>query len=118
MNKKILVVDDSSLARMMMRNIMNTHFPDVELIEAVSGAEALQISHGQHPDIALLDYNMPDINGLDLALELMQNHPDMKMYLVTANAQEATRQRAEAAGVGFVTKPIDASQLEPILRQG
>lgn len=118
MSQKVLVVDDSNLARMMMRNVMNKHFPAVELLEAGSGAEALQISRDQHPDIALLDYNMPDINGLDLALELMHTHPDMHMYLVTANVQEATRQRADAAGVGFVTKPVDATQLEPILTRG
>ncbi|MGC9520065.1 MAG: response regulator [Desulfuromonadaceae bacterium] len=118
MGQKVLVVDDSNLARMMMRNVINTHFPDVELLEACSGIEATRICADQHPDVALLDYNMPDTNGLDLALELMHAHPDMAMFLVTANVQEATRQRAEAAGVGFITKPVDVGQLEPILTRG
>lgn len=118
MTQKVLLVDDSSLARMMMRNLLNKEFPGVELLEANSGTQARQICREQNPDTALLDYNMPDINGLDLALELMQTNPEMEMYLVTANVQEATRQRAESAGVGFVTKPVDATQLAPILMRG
>ena len=118
MSQTVLVVDDSSLARMMMRTLMSKNFPDVTLLEAASGKDARLICDDQHVDIALLDYNMPGINGLDLALELMNSCPDMQMYLVTANVQEATRQRAEAAGLGFITKPVDAAQLEPILTRG
>lgn len=114
MKHSVLIVDDSSLARLMLRNVISKNFHAWEVMEARNGSEAVQLTTAQQPDLALLDYNMPDINGLELALELMQIHPNLHIYLVTANVQDATRHRAEAAGVGFVTKPVSADQLESV----
>ena len=114
MAQTVIIVDDSNLARLMLRNVIRKHFPAWNLLEADTGAKAMELCKSHQPDIALLDYNMPDVNGLDLALELMQWNPDILIYLVTANIQEATRQRAEAAGVGFVHKPVDEKALAPV----
>jgi len=112
---KVLIVDDSSLARLMLRQIFGQHFPAWQIIEARNGAEALERVRQERPQLALLDYNMPDTNGLDLALELLQLEPDLPIHLVTANIQDVTRQRAEAAGIGFVCKPICRDSLAPLL---
>ncbi|MDY0185238.1 MAG: response regulator [Desulfuromonadaceae bacterium] len=112
MKHTVLIVDDSNLARLMMRNVISKNFHSWEIMEARNSTEAIQLATARQPDLALLDYNMPDMNGLDLALELMQIHPQLQIFLVTANVQDATRHRAEAAGVGFMTKPVNVDQLE------
>ena len=112
--KKILMVDDSGLARMMMRNVIQRDFPDWKILEAAGAQQALELAEQEQPILALLDYNMPELNGLDLALLLMEKIPAISIHLVTANIQNATRQRAEAAGIGFVCKPVDATALKPV----
>ncbi len=114
MKHTVLIVDDSNLARMMMRNVISKNFLNWEIMEAHNGTDAIQLATAQQPNLALLDYNMPDMNGLDLAFELMRIHPNLQIYLVTANIQDATRHRAEAAGVGFITKPISVEQLDAV----
>lgn len=117
MPKKVLVVDDSNLARMMMRNVISKNFSEWLLLETADPQQALELVEQQQPQVALLDYNMPEINGLELALLLMSKAPQLSIHLVTANIQDATRQRAEAAGIGFVCKPVDIQALQAILGQ-
>ena len=112
--KKVLMVDDSALARMMLRKVIQNDFPDWTLIEAAGAQQALELAQQEQPTVALLDYNMPEINGLDLAIMLMEKIPRLSIHLITANIQNATRQRAEAAGIGFACKPVDAATLKPI----
>lgn len=109
--KIVLVVDDSSLARMMIRNLIAQSFPDWQVLETKSADEALAQVQGVNPAVALIDYNMPGMNGLDLALKLMEIHPTLQLHLVTANIQEKMQQRAEAAGIGFITKPVSLEKL-------
>ncbi|MEA3464469.1 MAG: response regulator [Thermodesulfobacteriota bacterium] len=112
--KKVLMVDDSALARMMLRKVIQNNFPDWTLLEAAGAQQSLELVQQEQPTLALLDYNMPEMNGLDLAIMLIEKIPTLSIYLVTANIQNATRQRAEAAGIGFVCKPVDAATLKPV----
>ncbi|MBF0184421.1 MAG: response regulator [Magnetococcales bacterium] len=116
MNKKrVLLVDDSSLARMMVRKIVTTRFPDWELVEAKDGAEALSLAETTL-HLALLDFNMPGMNGIELAEILMIKYPGVALYLVTANIQERMQQKADALGIGFIKKPIAENKLMEIMR--
>ncbi|MEO5346979.1 MAG: response regulator [Magnetococcus sp. YQC-9] len=114
-NKSVLVVDDSSLARMMVRKIFVTRFPEWQLIEAKDGDEALAQTGGEI-QLALLDFNMPGMNGIELAEKLMERYPRISVYLVTANIQERMHQRAEAMGIGFIKKPIAENKIAEILK--
>ncbi|MBF0192000.1 MAG: response regulator [Magnetococcales bacterium] len=114
--KSVLIVDDSSLARMMVRKIFATRFTEWTLIEAKDGEEALSLSDGSL-HLALLDFNMPGMNGIELAEKLMVKHPSLAVYLVTANIQERMHQRAESMGIGFIKKPIAESKIADILQQ-
>ncbi|MBF0152596.1 MAG: response regulator [Magnetococcales bacterium] len=110
-NKTVLVVDDSSLARMMMRNIVNQSFQDWDIVEAKDGQEGLDKAGAKPIDLALLDFNMPGMNGIDLAVKLREMNKETRIYLVTANVQEKMRQRADTIGVGFIMKPISKDKL-------
>ncbi|MBF0098457.1 MAG: response regulator [Magnetococcales bacterium] len=111
--KRVLVVDDSSLALMMVRKIFASRFPDWEMIEAKNGDEALTVVGEVH--LALLDFNMPGMNGIELAEKLMIKYPGVALYLVTANIQERMQQKADAMGIGFVKKPISEHKLVEIM---
>ncbi|MEO5366924.1 MAG: response regulator [Magnetococcus sp. WYHC-3] len=109
--KHVLMVDDSRLARMMLRGILTQGLPGWQILEADSAAQALERVADVVPDLALIDYNMPDRDGLSLAIELKQRFPGLSAHLVTANIQDRMRDRALTAGVGFIQKPITRERL-------
>ncbi|NGZ06857.1 MAG: response regulator [Magnetococcales bacterium] len=115
-NKTVLIVDDSSLARMMVRKIFATSFTDWQLIEAKDGTEALALAESPL-QLALLDFNMPGMNGIELAEKLMVKCPGVAVYLVTANIQDRMHQRAESMGIGFIKKPIAENKIAEVLKK-
>jgi len=114
--QKVLIVDDSRVARMALRRLMAQVAPGAEVVEAGSVDEALGVADGI--DVALIDYNMPGRDGLELAAELGARDPRIRRVLVTANVQDSLAERARGMGVGFVGKPtrledLKAAVLEP-----
>lgn len=116
--KTALIVDDSNLARMMTRKIFVTHFNDWTLLDAKDGNEALEKMKEITVHLALIDFNMPGMNGLELAEKIREINQDVPIVLVTANIQERMSQRAEAMGIGFIKKPIDQVKISEILASG
>ena len=113
--KTVLIVDDSSLARMMMRKIFAQFYPDWEVIDAKDGAEALAMATQHAIQLAFIDYNMPGINGIELSVQLLDKVPTLVIHLVTANIQQKMQERAEAMGLGFIKKPISPDKIKQII---
>ncbi|WP_420265892.1 response regulator transcription factor [Candidatus Magnetominusculus dajiuhuensis] len=113
--KAILIVDDSSLARMMVKNVVSQAFPRWEIIEAATADDGLNKVKNRPVAAALLDFNMPGINGIDMAAKLMELDPKISIHLVTANIQDTMRQRAEAMGIGFIKKPVSKDDIVRII---
>ncbi|HIJ84414.1 MAG: response regulator receiver protein [Magnetococcales bacterium] len=109
--KKALIVDDSSLARMMVRKFFSDGFEDWDLIEAKDAMDALEKIEGQFLHLALIDFNMPGMNGIDLAEKILEKQPGIAIHLVTANIQERMQLRAQAIGIGFIKKPISREKI-------
>lgn len=102
----LLIVDDSKLARIVVGKAAGGLQPDWIRVEAANADDALaRIAEGD-VDVAILDYNMPGRNGLDLAEELRAAYPDMPIALATANVQDEIIARARDAGVTFIAKPV------------
>jgi DNA-binding response OmpR family regulator len=107
----LLIVDDSKLARLMVRRALAPLQPGWDCVEAASAEEAEALM-AQHPiDIALLDYNMPGRNGLALAAALRARHPGMPIAVVTANQQAEIAARAHAIDAAFLHKPLTGDAL-------
>jgi len=116
MNKTILVVDDSMVSRMMLKEIIQNHQPLATIIEASSGGNAIeQLSHGSEIDIALVDYNMPGMTGLELFSELEGMVTITKRALLTANIQDEIRNKTLNAGIEFLNKPISDDVIAPFI---
>jgi CheY-like chemotaxis protein len=115
MNYKVLVVDDSRLARMVMASAFRRIRPDWSLIEASNADEALAFVSENAVDIALIDFNMPGTDGLELAANIRKKHPGMPVAVVSANVQDEIIGRARQLDAGFIAKPLTDEALQAFL---
>jgi CheY-like chemotaxis protein len=102
----VLIVDDSKLARIVAAKAISALQPAWERVEASNADEAMTLLGERQIDVALLDYNMPGKNGLELAAELRALHPTMPIALITANVQDEVIASARAVNASFVSKPL------------
>jgi CheY-like chemotaxis protein len=109
---KILVVDDSKLARMAVAKIFSAVRPDWVRVEASGAEEAISLAKTSHFDVALLDFNMPERDGLHLAADLKAIDSGIVLAVISANYQKEVVERAQAIGATFLAKPLT----EPALR--
>jgi CheY-like chemotaxis protein len=112
---KVLIVDDSKLARMSVVKALSALHPDWPRLEAANADEALSQIDQQHPDIVLLDFNMPGKDGLAFAAELRQRDSRLSVALISANRQVEVIQRAQATGATFLAKPLTEQALGEFL---
>jgi len=108
----VLIVDDSKLARIVAGKALAELQPDWTKVEASSAAQAHEILVDIPVDIALLDFNMTEKDGLELAAELRAAYPAMPIAIITANIQDEVIARARAVGATFVPKPVTAEGLQ------
>lgn len=111
----VLIVDDSKLARIVAGKALAELQPGWQKVEAGSAAQAHEVVAAQHVDLALIDFNMADKDGLELATELRALRPDMPIAIITANIQDEIIARARDVGAAFVAKPVNAESLEGFL---
>src|SRR5688572_17422066 len=102
MPHKILVVDDSKLARMVMASALRRLRPEFELMEATNATEALNAVSNAGVDIALVDFNMPGMDGLELVARLRRTKPEMPIAIVSANIQDEIIGRARELNAAFI----------------
>lgn len=107
----VLLVDDSKLARIVAGKALAALQPEWERVEAGNASEALAIIERQQIDVAILDFNMPDKDGLELALELRTAFPNMPIAVITANVQDEIIARVRALNATFVAKPVTQDAL-------
>ena len=115
MQYKVLVVDDSKLARMVMASAFRRIRPEWELIEAANADAALAAIAGGTVDIVLVDFNMPGTDGLALVAGIRQTHPAMPVAVVSANLQDEIVARARELNAAFVPKPLTDEALAAFL---
>ncbi|REG83251.1 response regulator [Marinomonas pollencensis] len=115
MTLRILLVDDSKVSRLALSKALRKIDETLDISEAASADAAEQYLETTTVDCVLIDYNMPDRNGLELAEALFLSHPAIKKTLVTANIQDTLRERALSMGVGFIAKPAKPEELAAVL---
>jgi CheY-like chemotaxis protein len=115
MGYKVLIVDDSKLARMAIGKVVRILHPDWTQIEAVNADEALATVETAGIDITILDFNMPGRDGLELAAVLRERQPAMPVAVVSANYQTEIVNRSHQAGATFLSKPVTQDALAGFL---
>ena len=115
MKAKVLVVDDSGLARRRVRSILEAE--GYEVIEAEDGMSALERYFVAKPDLVMLDLVMKGMYGLDVLTKLREMDPAARVIVISADVQESSHEMVQQAGAaGFLMKPIDTEQVLSLVR--
>lgn len=115
LDRKLLIVDDSRVSRMMIRTFFAKRCPTWSILEANSGDEAIDMAKGARPDFVTMDVNMPGINGFEAARQLLALDEKVRIVMLTANIQESSRNEAVSLHVHFVAKPATEASLQQTL---
>lgn len=107
--QKVLYVEDNPANFRLVQKILSKR-PDIELLAAKNAEEGLMLAGREHPDLILLDLNLPDMDGFDL-LRCLRNDPATRntpVIAVTANAMKRDIERGKTAGFqDYLIKPIN-----------
>lgn len=110
MTTKVLVVDDSALARRSSRRILESAGYDV--VEAEDGLSALEQYFVEKPAVVILDLVMKGMYGLDVLARLREMDPAARVIVVSADVQHSSRDLVHSGGgIGFLTKPVQGDSL-------
>jgi len=111
----VLVIDDARVMRKIISNSINENYMGAcRFFEARDGVEAMEMLLENHIDIAFVDWNMPNMDGLEFTRNVrdMENYSDLKMIMITSEAARYMVVEAVKAGVtDYIVKPVVGQKL-------
>ena len=117
-SQTVMVVEDYDDTRLMLRQALEAK--GYRVLEAINGQEAVDLSKREHPDLILMDLDLPILDGI-AATQHIRQQPEMDeipIVAVTAYPMSYTRVKAFAKGCNeYMAKPIDFAQLEELLNR-
>jgi DNA-binding NarL/FixJ family response regulator len=108
---RILVADDNPTVRHYLRGLLELQSTWRVCGEAPSGGEALQRVKEDPPDMILLDFQMPDLNGIDVARQITQLFPDIPILMVTIHVSRQLTEEARKVGIRGVCSKSDVGSI-------
>lgn len=109
----VLLIDDQQLFREGLALILKQHYPNSELYHAGNGPDALSLLKLQQFNIVLLDIGMPGMNGMEVAAQIIKDHPNAKILVVTQYNGEAMIKHLLKLGVhGFIFKSSTTEEIK------
>jgi CheY-like chemotaxis protein len=109
--KSILIVDDESTIRWILK--MALEMKDFVIFEASTGEEGVSLAKQIKPDLIIMDYKMPDINGWQAAARIKSFHPSVVIIGHTGYASEQNVQEGYKSGCAeILKKPVDLDEWE------
>ena len=116
MTKTVLIVDDNEHLREILASMLK--FSGYEIVEAATGSEAIQKAATTQPDLILLDLDLPDIKGIDVAKRIKATPEAAHIPIIACSASSGWESRDEALQAGMVEylqKPIQFSVMKEII---
>lgn len=115
--QKILICDDATFMRTMLKDILSKHGYEV-IGEAANGQEAVSQYKNLKPDIVTMDITMPDMNGIDATRAIKAFDPRAKIIMCSAMGQQAMVMDAIKAGAkDFIVKPFQVEKVLEAVRK-
>jgi len=113
---KILVIDDQPNVRMLLALLLLQQGYDVVLAE--NGWEGLQLYRQEHPDVILLDLNMPELDGVTVLTQIRSVDLKQPVIILTGDSAQETERQVRALGVSeFILKGSSLHLLWPTLKR-
>jgi len=109
---RLLIADDHAVVRTGLRQLLST-FDDVELVgEAANGEEAVALCDERHPDVVLMDLEMPVVDGIEATRRIVAAHPGLAIVVLTSFSDRDEILRAlDAGAVGYLLKDADPAEI-------
>ena len=112
----ILIVEDHDAVRMALRNWLEVRFPESDVAEATSGEEAITKIRHWSPNVVVLDYKLPGMNGFEATQQITAILPSAKIVMFSIRDGDAYRASAISAGAfAYVPKQAYQTELLPLL---
>jgi DNA-binding NarL/FixJ family response regulator len=114
---RVAIADDHALVRAGLRSILES-FPDVNVVaEAADGREAVRIARERRPDVLLMDFSMPGMNGIEATLRIATGCPRTRVLVLSMHAnEEYVREALHAGAAGYLVKNAERIELEMAVR--
>jgi two-component system response regulator DesR len=113
---RVMIVDDHALMRQMLGDVLALDDDMTVVARAASGLEALRLVAEVQPDVIVLDFAMPEVNGIDV-MQMLREQWGMPVLMVSVHVQPSLVQRARQAGAqGYLPKLAVARSLAPAVR--
>lgn len=114
---RLLVVDDSEVVRIGLRALLSTE-PDFVLVaEAASASEAIALARQHRPDVVLLDYRLPDANGLHACREIIRATDSRVLFLTSVIDDNVIADALRSGAHGYLLKEINGRELIQAIRE-
>jgi two-component system, NarL family, response regulator DegU len=114
---KIAIIDDHQLFREGVKRILEFEKTFQVVAEGDDGSEALKIVEEVHPDVVIMDINMPHVNGVEATRRLVEKHPQAKVIILSIHDDENYVTHALQTGAsGYLLKEMDADTLIEAVR--
>ena len=115
---RVVLVEDNNVFRETLELLLGLR-GGLEIVGSVaSGGEAIELCHALHPDVALVDYRMPGLNGAETTSELLRASPGTRVVCLTASISHDEEEQLYAAGaVACLTKDEDLDQIVNAIRE-
>lgn len=108
---RILVADDNAAVRHYLRGLLELQETWRVCDEARTGREALELVTDNPPDMVLLDFQMPDLNGIEVARQISQRFPEIPILLVTIHLSKQLAEEAQKVGIRGVCSKSDVGSI-------
>jgi len=114
---RVVIADDHKVIRDGLSAIMAAP-PDIEVVGAAAdGRKALELSRQLHPDVVVLDINMPNLNGIEAARQIIESCPDTKVIILSVHAnKEHVYQALKAGASGYLIKESSGLEVADAIR--
>jgi DNA-binding NarL/FixJ family response regulator len=114
----VLIVDDHNVVRDGLQTLIETRATDIEVAgTAVNGQEALELVARTGPDLVLMDLRLPELNGVEATRLIRQQHPRVKVLILTSYDEEKFVVEGMRAGAsGYLLKDVSWVELEDAIR--
>ncbi len=112
MSTNIVLIDDHKLFREGIKRILEFEESFNVVAEASDGSEALAVIDENEPDVVIMDINMPDVNGVEATKQLIDQHGDLKVIILSIHDDESYVTHALKSGaLGYMLKEMDTEEL-------